>query len=842
MMTSNVLNGLQTINKIRSGIRFEIQHNYINIVGKNGDFTTFMKEESRNALKIFQHSEKWNKIYALISRYPFLDLSSRIANINHILDILLELEDYYESDIEQRNPSINSVDAERLAALKKAREDKFKADLKNVDAEQIPVQFVKGVGQKLAEKFDKIGIETCKDLLLYKPRDYIFFESKDLIKDLKLDDNATIFGEITKINAFKSPKKDLVVMNIEISDISGKVKIIKYFQGNSSHFYLKQFKGMYPEGSKVICFGKVKIDKFSRKLSFANPVIEIIGDEISESAEQNENRIIPVYPLTEGLSTIQLRKAIRSSIDLYIDTIKEFLPEEVLDANQLVSLKSAITQIHFPESQLEINDAAHRLIFNDFFLLQLQFMLIKKQIKKKSKGIQFNCFSDGLVDKFLDLLPFQLTDAQARVFYEEILPDMVSDEPMHRLIQGDVGAGKTVVAFLAILVAIDDGYQSAIMVPTEILAKQHFKKFQEWINLLNAHLKIKVSLLIGRQGTKERRNVLQEIAGGTVNIVVGTHAIIQDSVEFQNLGLVVIDEQHRFGVKQREQLSLKAKNKAGSTVLVEKLFMTATPIPRTLALALHGDLDMSEIDQLPANRLPIITKISKKKSEAHKLIKTELDKGNQAYIVFPLINESETLAAEAASVEYEKLKETTFKDYKIGLLHGKLNDEDKEATMQAFYRKELQILVSTTVIEVGIDVADATVILIESCQRFGLAQLHQLRGRVGRSNKQSYCLLSSNSKNPETNQRLEILVKSNNGFIVAQHDLQIRGAGDFLGVKQSGVGDTFLSSLVDQEQLLIAARDSARVFSEKHDDINKEFPALARALEKFQKSVNLNAG
>lgn len=828
-----IKNGLEIIQKIKAGIRFEIQHNYINVVGKQGDFTSFMKEETKAAIKLFEHSEKWHKISALISRYPFIDLSSRIANIKQISEILIELEELYESDMNKNSPKLKS---------KTDSNNKTNLDLKNLDAEQIPVQFVKGVGQKLAEKLEKMNIKTCRDLLLYKPRDYIFFESKDLIKDLALDDNATIFGEITKINAFKSPRKDLVVMNIEISDISGRIKIVKYFQGNSSHFYLKQFKSLYPEGSKVLCFGKVKLDKFSKKLSFTNPVIEVVGDEISESANPQENKIIPVYPLTEGLSTTQLRRAIRNAVDLYIESLKEFLPEEIIQNLSLADFKTALTQIHFPESQLEINKAAHRLVFNDFFLLQLQFMLIRKQVKKKSKGIQFNCFSGGLVDRFLEILPFELTAAQARVFYEEILPDMVSDEPMHRLVQGDVGAGKTVVAFLSVLVAVDDGYQAAIMVPTELLARQHFKKFQDWVNMLNAHLKIKVSLLVGKQGAKERRNVLQEIAGGLINIVVGTHALIQEGVEFQNLGLVVIDEQHRFGVKQREQLALKAKNKAGNTVLVEKLFMTATPIPRTLALALHGDLDMSEIDELPANRLPIITQIIRKKSEAHKLIKSELDKGNQAYIVFPLIDESETLAAEAATVEYEKLKETTFKDYQIGLLHGKLSDEEKEATMLAFYRKEIQILVSTTVIEVGIDVADATVILIESCQRFGLAQLHQLRGRVGRSNKQSYCLLSSNSKNPETNQRLEILVKTNNGFLVAQQDLQLRGAGDFLGVKQSGLAESFLGSLVDQEQLLISARNEARKFTEKYDEIERKFPLLNKALEKFQRSVNLNAG
>ena len=429
---------------------------------------------------------------------------------------------------------------------------------------------------------------------------------------------------------------------------------------------------------------------------------------------------------------------------------------------------------------------------------------------------------------------------------------MVSSQPMHRLLQGDVGSGKTVVAFLSLLVAVADGYQAAIMVPTEILAEQHYKKFTEWAQALG----LNIGLLLGKQGVKVRREVLAGIKSGTIDIVVGTHALIQESVEFNNLGIVVIDEQHRFGVKQREllarkasqaddrQLSLKNDSKESESknnISVEKLFMTATPIPRTLTLAIHGDLDMSEIDELPAGRKTIETQIVNKKADAYKLIKSELDKGNQAYIVFPLIDESETLSAKAATVEYERLSKTVFKNYKLGLLHGKLKDDQKDQIMQAFRNKELDILIATTVIEVGVDVPDATVIMIESSERFGLAQLHQLRGRVGRNDKQSYCLLASGSSSQTSRERLAIMEKTNNGFVIAQEDLRIRGAGDIVGLKQSGLSDTALQGLVDQEELLVYARNSAKQLV----DTNPELEGLARLQNRIkQRSANVmaNAG
>ena len=370
MLTEKEL-GLDILEKLKAGIRFEVEHNYINIVGKSGDFTSFIKKQCREALGIFKHSDNWSKIAALISRYPHQDLSTRIVTLRHIGEIIFDLEDFYS-------------EGKRETHSKLAPEDKAEtAIVSDAELRKIPVQFVKGVGPKLAEKLNKIGIETCEQLLKYTPRDFISYQSKSLISDLMPDENATIFGTIDKISAYKTPKKDLVILNIEIKDISGKIKLTKYFQGNSSHFYIKQFKSLYPENTKVLCFGKVKIDKFSKKLTLGNPVIEVVGDELSEEANPNQDRIIPIYPLTEGLSMIQLKKSINQAIDIYLPSIKEFVPEDVSKKYELISYQDAIEKVHRPEEELDITKAAERLCFNDFFLNASPVYAGEKKSKKR---------------------------------------------------------------------------------------------------------------------------------------------------------------------------------------------------------------------------------------------------------------------------------------------------------------------------------------------------------------------------------------------------------------------------------------------------------------------------
>ncbi len=843
---------LDIIQKIKAATEFEMQHQYINAIGKTGDFKSFIRREAQAALKLFRDSLQWQNIYSLMERYAYLDLATRMSICKKIFHNINELEDYYLTELDSKPQAKLPVQEEAIKTIDP-----------NVDISELEIQYVKGVGPALAARLNKLGVYNCEDLLNYLPRQHISYSDVTPIKDIQEEQDVTIMGTLSKITAFKSPNKNLVILSIFIKDNSGQLKINKFFQGNSAHFYLKQYKGMYPIGAYCICVGTVKRDKFSKQKTIANAIIEIISEDFSESDRSEQihtAKIVPIYPLTEGLSLMVLRKLIHKTLNAYKQNLKEFIPENVLEANHLIGYAEAIEEIHFPTSLETKNQAATRLLFSEMFLMQVRFMQVRYKHKHKNQGIQFNCFENGLVDKFIEALPFKLTDAQFRVFYQDLLPDMVSNTPMHRLLQGDVGSGKTVVAFLALLVAVADGYQGAIMVPTEILAEQHYKKFNEWVNRMHEELRINVALLIGKQRVKERRAVLEGLKSGAINIVVGTHALIQEKVQFKRLGLIVIDEQHRFGVKQREELARKVLTNSekdtqlhiGDTIneelidkefgtTIEKLFMTATPIPRSLALAMHGDLDMSEIDEMPAGRVPIITEIVSKKVEAYKLIKSELDQGNQAYIVFPLIDESEALAAKAATVEHDRLQKTIFQDYKMGLLHGRLKEDEKNSIMDSFRRGEIQILVATTVIEVGVDVANATVMLIESAERFGLAQLHQLRGRVGRNDKQSYCLLSSGSNSETSRQRLAILTKTNNGFIIAQEDLKIRGAGDIIGLKQSGIPESALQGLVDQEDLLIHSRNAARQLIDANPEL-ENLDTLKKKLSKSAKNAHLNAG
>jgi len=849
------------LDQIKKAIDFEISHSYINAIGKSGTFSSFIAKQAREALKKYKNSEKWASILALVERYEFLDLTTRMQVCKKIINNIIELEEFYK--VKQYQKILPP--AEKLSTGSKSCPDP------NLDIAEVSVRYLPGVGEMNEKKLNLLGIKTIKDLLHYFPRTHISYSDITPIREIQEEQQVSILGVIQKVSAFKSPNKNLIILSIFLKDNSGKLKINKYFQGNSIHFYLKQYTGKFPQGAHVLAVGTVKYDKFSKQKTLHDPQIDVISEDFSEadrSSMIHTAKIVPIYPLSEGVSLMYLRKTIFTALQIYKPTLKEFVPEDILRTNEFVNYNTAIEEIHFPDSIESKNKAATRLVFNEFFLMQLKFMQLRHEHKQKHKGIQFNCFENGLVDKFLDRLPFKLTHAQERVFYNEILPDMVSNQPMHRLLQGDVGSGKTIVAFLAMLTAISDNYQSAIMVPTEILAEQHYHKFCEWINMMEENLKIRAGLLIGKQKTAERREVLAGIKTGTINLIVGTHALIQAGVEYKRLGLVIIDEQHRFGVKQREllakkaltsdnydsQLAIVASDEVAEKLetdthpdfqhlspTVEKLFMTATPIPRTLALAMHGDLDMSEIDEMPAGRKTIITRIIRRKSEAHELIREEIIKGNQAYVVFPLIDESETLSAKAATVEYEKLKENTFRDFNVGLIHGKLKDDQKEEVMKKFRDKEIHILVSTTVIEVGVDVPSATVILIESAERFGLAQLHQLRGRVGRNDKQSYCLLSSGSNSETTQERLRVLERTNNGFILAQEDLKIRGAGDLTGLKQSGVPENALQGLLNQEDILQLARKSA-VTIIKTDPELSSYPLLKKKLDQSAYSQHYDAG
>ncbi len=711
---------------------------------------------------------------------------------------------------------------------------------------ELAVQYVKGVGPKFSALLGGLNIKTVDDLLRHYPRNHLDFQNREYIKDLKIGQEVTIFGSIRSVSAFQSKRGNMSILSTIISDGTGSILVIRFVGGKSNKYLLDRYKAQYPKGAQVLASGVVERDEFSHKLKLKNAEVEILslegGGELSGQAQSDcgdgespganafacisesihAGRLVPVYPLTEGLSLRHLRNVIYNALNTYGGRIEDHVPPALRQTYDLMPLREAFQQIHFPDSPEQKDDARRRLVFDELFGIQLQMAQRRYQIESQEDALslRYEPTPDSLVERLRTTLPFTLTGAQTRVF-GEIARDLASNKPMHRLVQGDVGSGKTVVALLAFMVAIENGFQGAMMAPTEILAEQHYRQFQRLVTPLG----LKCVLLLGKQGQKERREVRQTLLSGQAHIAVGTHALIEDDVEFQKLGLIIIDEQHRFGVKQRARLKAKSQNP-------ELLTMTATPIPRTLALTMHGDLDVSEIDELPPGRKPIKTELFRpsQKKEVFKRLHEEIAAGRQAYIVFPLIEESETLSAKAATQEFEKLSVGEFKNYKLGLMHGKLKPQEKDAVMDAFRQGEYHILVSTTVIEVGVDVPNSTVMVIENADRFGLAQLHQLRGRVGRGGEQSYCFLVSEQKSEATRDRLEILTQTNDGFVVAEKDLEIRGPGEFIGYRQSGLPDLVLADLVKDAKILEDARNAAITIMRGDPEL-LAYPSLKKLIE-----------
>lgn len=715
---------------------------------------------------------------------------------------------------------------------------------------EIPVQFVKGVGPKLAVLLSNLGITTVDQLLRHYPRRHLDFQNREFIKDLTVGEEVSIFGTIRTVGAYQSKRGNMSILNVVISDGTGSLLVTRFVGGKGNKYLLERLKGQFPKGAQVLASGVVEIDDYSHKFKLKNAEVEILslagGDQLGSGHAEDDReagfareagfedvpqsihagRLVPVYALTEGLSLRHLRSVIHNAIATYGSGIADLLPEHLKETYNLIGMSEAFTHIHFPEDPEAKDAARRRLVFDELFAIQLQMAHRRYQYESQEDAlsIKYTSSPDGFVEQLRSSLPFKLTGAQERIF-QEIARDLASNKPMHRLVQGDVGSGKTIVALLALMVAIENGFQGAMMAPTEILAEQHYRQFQRLVTPLG----LKCALVLGKHGVKERRSVRQEILSGQAHIAVGTHALLEDDVEFKNLGLIVIDEQHRFGVKQRARLKAKSQSP-------ELLTMTATPIPRTLALTMHGDLDVSEIDELPPGRKPIETFLLKpaQKTKMWEAVHKEIEKGRQAYIVFPLIDESETLAAKAATAEYEKLRTGEFKDLRLGLMHGKLKSQEKDEVMDAFRAGEYHILVSTTVIEVGVDVPNASVMVIENADRFGLAQLHQLRGRVGRGADQSYCYLVSEQKSQATRERLEILTITNDGFVVAEKDLEIRGPGEFLGYRQSGLPDLVLADLVKDAKILEEARNAAIAIM-KEDPQLVNYPTLKQLVE--QKAV-----
>ncbi|MFI3300932.1 MAG: ATP-dependent DNA helicase RecG [Candidatus Gastranaerophilales bacterium] len=762
---------IENLEQIKKAIEAEIKYGYIDVRGKAQIFSTFMKNEARKIHKNSNKNPKWLTLAEAFEQYPCDSINHRQKTIERFIKVV-------KNEITSKNEEAT-----------KNTTDKHPSD--------VDVTYIKGVGPKVALKLNKLGIYTAQDLIMNFPRKHIDYSARTLIKNLKIGDSTTVFGYIKSVSAY-STKNKLAIIKVKIADELGNFEL-SLFQSKSNNYMLERAKAQFPKDAGIMISGTVKLNNFDKKLTFDKPTYSIMTNELLENDNTNLNlaRIVPIYSLSETLNIKTLRKSIYNAIELYKDKIENVIPDYIREKYGILGKSLAVQQIHFPDNQDILNQARYSLIFEELFLIQLKLARLRVNNSNVQNSIAMNIENNGIVEQFINNLPFELTGGQKRVI-NEILNDLNSNVAMARLLQGDVGSGKTVVATIMLLAGIENGYQGAIMAPTEILAQQHYNNLIKWLTPMG----ISVGLFLGSHGKKVREKFRQDLLNGQTHIAVGTHALIQESVDFNNLGTIVVDEQHRFGVKQRNILKKKSQNP-------QMLTMTATPIPRTLALTLHGDMDITIIDELPKGRKPIETSLVSSHKSVYNLIKKEIEAGQQAYIVYPLIEESETISAKAATLEAERIQNEIFPQFKIGLLHGKLKNSEKEQVMSDFKEKKYDILVSTTVVEVGVDVPNATVILIENAERFGLSQLHQLRGRVGRNDLQSFCILHSNSKSIETKQRLEIMTMTNDGFVIAEKDLQLRGPGEFLGTRQSGLPDLIIADIVKDAKILEQARNEA---------------------------------
>lgn len=791
---------VENLEKIKAAIDIEVKYRYIDIHGKTQKFSSFIKKEAQKNYKLSKKNPRWEVVIESFEHYPYASITERRKAIEHLIRVI-------RADIQTQN--------------QEQQEEKERQIQRTKHPSEVDVMYIKGVGPKVAYKLNKLGIFTAQDLMMYFPKKHIDYSSRTLIRDLKEGQTTTVFGFIKSVSSFNT-RNNLSVTRVVIGDESGRFEL-SFFNAKGNRYLLQRMKTQFPQNAGIMVSGVVKMNNYSGQLTMDKPTYSIMTGEFKEDANSNLNiaRIVPIYTICEDLSIKTLRKAIFNAIELYKNDIKNIVPDFIRERLGIMNKKDAVKQIHFPETMNNLEHARFSLIFEELFLIQLKLIRLRENTAKITSAYNLQVHKDGLVQKFIAGLPFELTSGQKQAV-NEILQDMNSDAPMQRLLQGDVGSGKTVVATIMLLAAVENGYQGALMAPTEILAQQHYNNLVQWLTPLG----LSVGLFLGSHGKKVRQKFETDLKNGQMNIAVGTHALIQENVDFNNLGAIVVDEQHRFGVKQRNILKRKSQNP-------QMLTMTATPIPRTLALTVHGDLDLTVINELPKGRKPIKTILTGSHRQVWDLIKQEVESGRQAYIVYPLIDESETLSAKAATIEAEKLQQEIFPQFKIGLLHGKLKNDEKEEVMKDFKDGEYDILVSTTVVEVGVDVPNATVMVIENAERFGLSQLHQLRGRVGRSSLQSYCVLITSSRSQETRERLGIMTETNDGFVIAEKDLQIRGPGEFLGTRQSGLPDLIISDIVRDAKILEIARNEAINFVKNYNI--DDFPMLKNvtSLEMF---------
>ena len=683
-----------------------------------------------------------------------------------------------------------------------------------------PVQYMRGVGPRRAALMAKLSLHTVGDLLWCLPVRYEDRRNLVPLGMLQAGTRQTFCGTVTAFQLHHTSRgRSFATLRLE--DASAPLTC-KWFQHRGL-----ALQERFPIGARVVGNGVITFNRYDGSREAVHPDLEVL--EADDTELIHFGRLVPIYPLTAGLTQKSMRNLMHITVESFAPLVQETLPESVRNPHRLPALGQAMRGVHFPDDNANLaalneqRTAFHaRLVFEEFFLLELGLAIRHREVRTARRDKLYDR-PNHLGEALLRHLPFQLTAAQQRVL-DEILTDMRRPFPMNRLIQGDVGSGKTIVALLAMLLAVSNGQQAALMAPTELLAEQHLAT----LRALLRHLGLEVALLTGTVKGRSRQELLQRIADGEVSVLVGTHALLYENVQFHGLGMIVVDEQHRFGVMQRAGLRQKG-------LRPDVLVMTATPIPRTLAMTLYGDLDLSTLDELPPGRLPVKTVLlnEKRREQAYDVVRREVGKGHQAYVVYPLIEESESLDLGAATAMAEHLRHTVFPEYEVGLLHGRLTAEERDAIMGAFGQGGIQILVSTTVIEVGVDIANATVMLIENAERFGLAQLHQLRGRVGRGTARATCLLLPGEKlSRESRQRLKVMQESTDGFYVAEQDLQIRGPGELLGTKQSGLPELRIGDVLQHGMWLERARQAAFALLDEDPHLSREeHRALLQAVQ-----------
>ncbi|MCJ7829377.1 MAG: ATP-dependent DNA helicase RecG, partial [Dehalococcoidia bacterium] len=800
-------------------LQMEGQKNYANITVLGGldKYLRKWASETRNRINSPEPLSRFTELHLADSNYAGWDLDNRKAWVKDVLDWLAQVETLVGTTPGKKSRSRSTAVSRKTAgsAVSSSHGDK------GLDS---PVTSVKGIAASSASKLAKLGVQTIRDLLYFFPRRHLDYSQRKTIAELVVGEEQTVLATVWEARMARlGPQQGTEVI---VGDETGNMRAVWFNQP----FLAKNFR----TNAQLVLSGRVT--EFKGNKVFESPEWELVEDK----ELIHTGRLVPVYPLTRGLYPRQVRNIVKRALDNWVWQMADFLPPEMKSRFKLVDLPEAIIQTHYPDSYSLKAEARRRLAFDELFLLQLGVLSKKRDWQESQPGNAFKTIGEN-INKFLCSLPFTLTSAQQRVL-QQIIADLQETRPMSRLLQGEVGSGKTVVAVTALLVAADNGYQGAFMAPTEILAEQHFCNICQLLSKLSERKDeqdnlcryygffshpITFALLTGSLSGKRKAALHEQIEEGKVDIIIGTHALIQKAVEFSRLGLVVIDEQHRFGVLQRLALRQKGFNP-------HILVMSATPIPRTLALTLYGDLDLSVIDELPPGRKEIKTKWLKpeQRTRAYDFLRREIAAGAQAFIICPLIEESESIDAKAAVAEYERLSQEVFPDLRLGLLHGRMATSEKEKVMKRFRDARLDILISTPVVEVGIDVPNASVMLIEAADRFGLSQLHQFRGRVGRGEKQSYCLLLAEKPSPEGSERLQAIEGIQDGFVLAEKDLELRGPGEFFGTRQSGLPDLRMARLSDTPLLELARNEAIALFQRDSGLTMPEHRLLAQELSR----------